>query len=408
MPGDYCPSKSEFPWHDWIAGVQVGGINHPSGKTAYSNFTNLNTNLPKGSTIPIALTAGFSWATFQENWRLWIDFNKNGTFEATEKVLEGVQNAPAQGTPSAIFNGTLAIPGNVATGTTRMRISMKRGAFADPCELLPFGEVEDYSVNIIGEAPTTNYCNSSSDFPWHDWIAGVKIGSIDNPSGKSAYSDFTNQITDLSRGATTPITLSTGFSWETFNENWNIWIDFNKNNVFEAPGELVYTGILNQPAQGTTVATLNGGINIPANAPPGVTRMRVSMKRGAASTPCETLPFGEVEDYRVNILSNLKPPQENLSPALLAKVASNRGHDFAVYPNPASQAAVLDLKSNTGKAGELLIFNAQGVLLRSLKISADAAQYLPLDLSTLNAGYYFLQLRMEGDGPMVLGLMVME
>ena len=80
---------------------------------------------------------------------------------------------------------------------------------------------------------------------------------------------------------------------------------------------------------------------------------------------------------------------------------------FAVFPNPAQQEALLNLITNLGKAGELLMFNAQGVLVRSIKIKPDAAQYLPLDLSELNSGYYLLQLRMEGEEPMAQGFMVM-
>ncbi len=411
-PSDYCTSTSAFPWHDWIAGVQLGAINNTSGKSAYSNFTSQSANLVAGSSTPIMLTAGFSWATYHENWRVWIDFDKNGVFDASEKVFEGVQNAPAPGTPTAFFNGTLNIPANAATGSTRMRISMKRGAFADPCEVLSFGEVEDYTVNITGGTPVI-YCNTMSDFPWHDWIAGVKIGSINNPSDKSAYSDFTSQMTDLQRGVAIPITLTTGFSWATFNEHWSLWIDFNKNNVFETPNELVYAGILNAPANGTTAAQLNASISIPANATPGITRMRVSMKRGAYSTPCETLPFGEVEDYQVNILSNLSPGNdpvyENAVPESLGKQeVANSAADFAIFPNPAQQAAMLNLKSYAGKAAEMMIFNAQGVLVRTLILAPDSPQLLEIDLSGLAEGYYLFQLRTEGNRPVVQELMILN
>ncbi|MCB9341494.1 MAG: hypothetical protein H6577_25510 [Lewinellaceae bacterium] len=51
----------------------------------------------------------------------------------------------------------------------------------------------------------------------------------------------------------------------------------------------------------TPTATITGSVNIPTSALSGPTRMRVSMKRGAYATACETLPFGEVEDYTVNI-----------------------------------------------------------------------------------------------------------
>ncbi len=512
-PGNYCDSKSDFPWHDWIAGVQIGTINNPSSKQVYSNFTSQTTNLAAGTSNPISLTAGFSWFTFNENWRIWIDFNKNGTFEASEKVFEGVQNAPAAGTPSAIFNGNLTIPAGSATGSTRMRISMKRGAFADPCELLPFGEVEDYNVNITGgggntcsiaattggatcndngtatnaaddtwtfnltvtgtntgaawtatingqnttgqygtpksmgpypiaggnlsisikdnttftcitstsaTAPATcsnggtpgTYCGSTSDFPWHDWIAGVKIGSINSPSGKSAYSDFTAQTTDLSRGQATPIVLTAGFSWFTYNEYWKIWIDFNKNGTFEEPSELVFSGILNKPADGTASAVLNNNFTVPANATPGSTRMRVSMKRDAYATSCEKLPFGEVEDYTVNILPNLIAGNDSRAASDISTeipaAAKIENANFGIYPNPAQQNVWVNLKSFSGRVGQLNLFNSQGLLVSTLRIDADSPQIFEIDLAEFQEGYYFLQLRTEGKRPVVQKLTILK
>lgn len=515
-PGTYCSSTSDFPWHDWIAGVQVGSINNPSGKSIYSNFTSQTTNLANSTNHPIALTAGFSWFTYGENWRVWIDFNKNGTFEASEKVLEGTQTAPPNGTASAVFNSNLNIPAGAATGATRMRISMKRGAFADPCELLPFGEVEDYTVNITGGTPppscsisaaTSNiicndngtsatgddtftfnltvngtgtsasgwtatingqnstgtygtakamgpypisggnlsiavrdnttatctatasaaapapcsntnpppppgvYCTSTSDFPWHDWIAGVQIGSINSPSGKSVYSNFTSQTANLSRGVATPITLTAGYSWLTYNEFWRIWIDFNKNNSFDDAGELVFSGQLNAPANGTATGVLTGNFTVPAGATPGSTRMRISMKRDGFATSCEKLPFGEGEDYTVNILNNLQPgsgdtrSQTNQqAQQFLEKDAAG----FALFPNPAQHSVFVNLKNFAGQAGTLSVFNSQGKLVRSQDLTADTPQIFELETFDWTEGYYFLQIRCAGRRPAVQKLSVIR
>jgi GEVED domain/Secretion system C-terminal sorting domain len=415
-PVPYCASVSAFPWHEWIAKVQVGTINNTSGKTPYTDYTAQTTTLANGTSHPISLTTGFSYLTFNENWRVWIDFNKNGVFEATEKVYEGTLAAPANGTATAVTNGSLVIPAGAATGATRMRVSMKRGAYADPCEAVPFGEVEDYTVNITGggggnpcainavvsgitcnnngtnsnaaddtysfsvtvtgtnastgwtatingatvtgtygtpksvgpfpigggnqtftvrdnttatctasataTAPPTcstggggnpvPYCASTSAFPWHEWIANVKLGTINTASGKSAYSDFTNQSTALTIGTASPIVLTTGFSYATANQNWKVWIDYNKNGVFEEPSELAFQGVLTAPTPGTATAVVNGNITVPAGTAAGSTRMRVSMKNGGSPTPCETLPFGEVEDYTVSIqtFNNLVAPSD--------------------------------------------------------------------------------------------------
>jgi hypothetical protein len=162
-----------------------------------------------------------------------------------------------------------------------------------------------YDVALAGGGGgTPNYCASLSNFPWEDWIAKVKIGTIDNTSGKSPYSNFTNLSTNLSPG-NTPVELTTGFSYFTFDEYWRVWIDFNHDNDFDDVGETVLEQIKTKPANGTPTSTLSANLFVPDNAPAGATRMRVSMKRGAYPSPCETLPFGEVEDYSVNVTNSL-------------------------------------------------------------------------------------------------------
>jgi hypothetical protein len=45
-------------------------------------------------------------------------------------------------------------------------------------------------------------CDSKGEFPWHDWIARVTLNDLDQPSGKSQYSDFTAHTAHLQAGQT--------------------------------------------------------------------------------------------------------------------------------------------------------------------------------------------------------------
>jgi hypothetical protein len=135
---------------NWIEGVAVANLKSTSGKSQYSDFTAQTAVLAPGSSHVLTLTAGFSWFTQSEYWRVWIDLNRNGQFESGEVVFQGQQAKPADGTLSAPFSGTLVIPAGTTTGTTRMRVSMKRDGYADPCETFANGETEDYTVRIDG------------------------------------------------------------------------------------------------------------------------------------------------------------------------------------------------------------------------------------------------------------------
>ena len=61
--------------------------------------------------------------------------------------------AATQTTP---VSGSFTVPSGATNGTTRMRVSMKYNAVPTSCETFTYGEVEDYTVNIIsGAADTT-------------------------------------------------------------------------------------------------------------------------------------------------------------------------------------------------------------------------------------------------------------
>lgn len=151
----------------------------------------------------------------------------------------------------------------------------------------------------------TNYCQSSADFPWHEWISRVVFAGIDKTSAKWYYSDYTNAVANVAPGQSYPIGLYTLFSWETNQPHFRAWIDYNRDGQFQEPDEIAFQGIVTA-ANGAQDALLSGMVSVPANASAGATRMRVSLKRGGYPTACEAhIPFGEVEDYTVVIGSGL-------------------------------------------------------------------------------------------------------
>ena len=141
IPAGYCNAKADRPWLEWIERVQFGDIDHLSFKTPFGNFTSVSTDAPFGETLTLTITPAFSWEVFDEYFRAWIDFNRDGDFEdAGEMVLEA--------TSSGAVSADVLIPADASEGPARMRIAMQRGAFAGYCENFVFGEVQDYTVML--------------------------------------------------------------------------------------------------------------------------------------------------------------------------------------------------------------------------------------------------------------------
>lgn len=146
----YCASKGNSVVDEYIDYVALRNVANTTGANAgYGNFTNLVANLPYGSNT-ITYSAGFTGTAYTEFWRVWIDYNKNGTFETTEQIVAGSSSS------SGNLSTTFTVPTTALAGTTRMRVSMKYNAAATACETFSYGEVEDYTVNIGAAAFNVN------------------------------------------------------------------------------------------------------------------------------------------------------------------------------------------------------------------------------------------------------------
>ncbi len=151
-PPSYCASNGNNSSFEYIDLVSLGGISNSSTSNGgYGDFTNQIANIGYGSNTVI-FSAGFSGSSYTEFWKVWIDFNQNGTFESSEEVVTG--SSASSGNLSSNFT----VPSSALSGPTRMRVSMKWDAAQTSCESFSYGEVEDYTVNISSAlAPITSF-----------------------------------------------------------------------------------------------------------------------------------------------------------------------------------------------------------------------------------------------------------
>jgi endonuclease I/chitodextrinase len=158
------------------------------------------------------------------------------------------------------------------------------------------------SSNVINATTTAGtsvtYCASQGNSTADEKIGKVVFGSINNTTtGTAGYENFTAITTNVTSGTANTITITPSWTATAFSEGYAVWIDYNKNGLFTDAGELAWS----KATSTTTPAT--GTITIPASAALGTTRMRVSMKYNAIPTSCEAIPYGQVEDYTVNIVA---------------------------------------------------------------------------------------------------------
>ncbi|MFA5619647.1 MAG: GEVED domain-containing protein, partial [Weeksellaceae bacterium] len=123
-------------------GTSINDIGTGCSAGAYDDRTDESVDLYGGMDYMANMTVGFSGQTAV----IWIDFNDSGTFEASEKVgsMTGIESSGA--------DIPMIIPGGVALGEHRMRIMTSWAGdpnTMDPCNGGTWGEVHDYTVNIV-------------------------------------------------------------------------------------------------------------------------------------------------------------------------------------------------------------------------------------------------------------------
>ncbi|MBA6156765.1 fibronectin type III domain-containing protein [Tenacibaculum sp. S7007] len=159
----YCASKGNRSSYEWIDNVELGGMTNATGDNGgYEDFTSKVATLTQGSSNQMIVSAGFRSTAYTEHWAVWIDFNQNGTFDSSEKVVSGSSSSANN------LTATVAVPSGAVLGNTRMRVSMKYNAAQTACETFADGEVEDYTVNIVATSS-----------------AGFNISSIGNSNGEA-------------------------------------------------------------------------------------------------------------------------------------------------------------------------------------------------------------------------------
>ena len=156
-------------------------------------------------------------------------------------------------------------------------------------------------ITVFGFMPATvsaqSYCTPTYTYgcSYGDGLTSFDLNTINETivCANGYYQDHSAMSTDLTLGNTYVMTLTAGYSSTYF----NVWIDFNNDNVFDA-SESVVTG--NCASSGSSY-TFN--ISIPNTASPGPKRFRIRPNWASGTTdPCGNLSYGTAIDYTVNLM----------------------------------------------------------------------------------------------------------
>jgi|GEM_PF-819741 len=193
----YCDAGSDNVTDEYISNLQVGTINNSSGvePDGYADFTYLSTDMAIGTGYPITITNAEAYVGDQCG--IWVDWNQNGDFNDPGESLV------ADGGP-VTFTSTITPPASAVIGLTRMRVRVKyKLGTLSPCGNAAWGEVEDYSINVMLQqsiitgtiSPTTLCSGTSVDVPYT--IVGIfSSGNI-----------FTAQLSDASGSFASPLDI---------------------------------------------------------------------------------------------------------------------------------------------------------------------------------------------------------
>ena len=152
----YCQPNSQYGCNDndGLNGLTIGSFvlssNSGCSPGAYQSYTAVGATLAPGQTY--SFTATMLSPQWQEGLVIWVDFNRDGSFDSGEQLY-----ASPVGLLSATYvAGTLTFPANTAPGLLTLRARVEYGTIpSDPCAAGLYGETEDYVISVCQGASAT-------------------------------------------------------------------------------------------------------------------------------------------------------------------------------------------------------------------------------------------------------------
>ena len=214
-----------------------------------------------------------------------VKINTSDSFSSPVNGTDPPANTVYGGGEQVVFNGSagpVTITSLTASTTYYFRVYDYNGSGTTT--------VYNTSTGINNPESQQTYCQPSSANNDDDYIKRFILNSIDNTSGETDYTDFTNISTALLPDTTYDVSVEVS----GYNEYLSLWIDMNDNQQFESSEKLINEFVCSANSLSTTQLTLPASSNYGSH----IMRARVSYYQDFDA--CEEVSYGEGEDYIVD------------------------------------------------------------------------------------------------------------
>lgn len=347
-------STSSLATGSVVTCVMTSNLAGVTGNPATSNAITMTVSGTVAPSVAIAITAGSNPTNSGSS----VTFTATPTNGGATPSYQWKVNGSNVGTNSATYTTTTLTNGAVVTC-----VMTSNSACASPTTAT--SNTITMTVNTV-----VTYCTAGTTNTTYERITNVTMGSINNTTGASSYSNYTSLSTNVSVGVAQSITVTIGNPYSS--DRVLIWCDWNRNGTLTDAGEAVYAS-----PQGVGPFTTN--ITPPAGTTAGGVRMRIRLTdaaSGANLTPCGNSTYGEVEDYTLNVTGTLAPVVVNDTPPV--EEPALRMETLEVFPNPSAGECTLKASS----PGTYYVLNEMGVLVRSFAINSTNEIIQLKDLAT--------------------------
>lgn len=203
-PPSYCEASTLFD-EGFIAIVDCNGLYNVSDwQSGVADYTDMSVSISLGGGLPILVSYG-GMTSAEYKVTVWVDWNDDYVFEIGVEGGEEFHLEWDNGPPPT-YLGEIWCPPNATLGLHRMRVRTMYiedlVASPVPCGVSDFGEVEDYTINVISAMGVEGFIASSCQVfpnPTNDKInvkSSVEVNRIQiiSINGQLVFDEIVNKL----------------------------------------------------------------------------------------------------------------------------------------------------------------------------------------------------------------------